>query len=62
MKTVTLHISDQVFSEMKNGMSVRMISGGAYGTLDGVLGKIIATITNGEKEVTLQYKTEVDNG
>lgn len=62
MRTITLHISDIVFAEMKNGFTIRMGMGSAYGTLDGVIGKIIAGVMNGDKEVNLQYKTEVKDG
>ena len=61
MRTITLHISEQVFGEMRNAMTIRMISGGAYGIMDGVIGKILDAIKRDQDELNLQYKTEVDD-
>lgn len=62
MRTTTLVISEQVYAEMTNALTVRTISGSAYGILDGVCAKIIDGIKERKKEIVIKYKTEVTDG
>ena len=59
MKTIQLHISDRVLSELKSGAIIRQISGNAFGIADEVIVKLLKSIEENKDEVTLKYKDEI---
>ena len=56
-----LHMSTLVYAEIRRVMALRTMTCSTYGVLDEVFGKIIGAVEKDEQEVTLQYKTEVDD-
>jgi len=58
MNTITINISDAVLSELRNEIGCKGITGNLYGVQDAFTMKIITAIEKGEKEVTLQLKSE----
>ena len=61
MKKITLNISDEVFKDLSQAMTVRILVGASHGIVDETVGKIIDGIRNEQKEIAIVYKKEMEN-
>lgn len=59
MKEIKLKIDDNVFSKIRSTMSLKMMSGSAYGVADAALVKLVEAIEDGKEE--LKFKNEDKN-
>ena len=57
-KSIKIKISEKVFRDVKNTLITKGMADNINGITDQVLVKIIKSITDKEKEVKIEYKTE----
>ena len=57
-KSIKIKISEKVFRDVKNTLITKGMADNINGLADQVLVKIIKSITDKEKEVKIEYKTE----
>ena len=57
-KKIGLKISEKVFRDVKNTLITKGMADNINGITDQVLVKIIKSMTDKEKEVKIEYKTE----
>ena len=57
-KSIKIKISEKVFRDVKNTLITKGMADNINGIADQVLVKIIKSITDKEKEVKIEYKTE----
>lgn len=58
MKTITLHIPDDVYKRLRNGMTARIMCGAACGILDAFVGRVLERVGAGATEHTFELVTE----
>ena len=57
-KSIKIKISEKVFRDVKNTLITKGMADNIKGIADQVLVKIIKSMTDKEKEVQIEYKTE----
>ena len=57
-KSIKIKISEKVFRDVKNTLITKGMADNINGITDQVLVKIIKSMTDKEKEVQIEYKTE----
>ena len=56
MKTLRLIVSDDVARELKSSLTIRAMTGNAYGTADAAFAKIAQALEDKDKELVLDFK------
>jgi hypothetical protein len=60
MKTLRLIVSDDVASELKQSITIKAMTGSAYGVADSALAKIAQALADNDKTLTLDFKDKPD--
>jgi hypothetical protein len=60
VKTLTLHVDDQVFADLEEGLRKKRIVGQFGGTIDMSALAIVEAIKANQTERTLRYRKKVD--
>ncbi len=60
MRTLRLTVSDEVAKELKASLSIKALTGNAYGTADAALAKIAQALEDNDGELVLDFKDRPD--
>ena len=61
MKELHLKVSDEVLKELRTLSVLKGISGNAYGIHDETINRIVKALEDGDTELVLELKSEVEN-
>jgi hypothetical protein len=63
VRTITIHLTDEIYRDLKSGMTARMLSCSAHGPIDAFIGALLNRIEQGDSEWTPRYeKREKEKG
>ncbi len=60
MRHLRLIVSDEVARELKSSLSIKALTGNAYGTADAALAKIAQALEDKDRELVLDFKDRPD--
>lgn len=61
MKTITVHLSDKTFAEIRTHMMFKYMTNEMCGVTDAFISRLVRAIDNGEVEMSAQLKGEGEN-